>query len=188
MDTPDPATALDARAGLPSGLDALLARHPREGWETHPEFGPLTRFWLDRHLGFRALLDRLRADAAVALDGGMDGRDHARRLARLGGGFLQGLHGHHAIEDEHYFPRLVALAPGLERGFGILDADHHRLHAELDLFERDATAVLRGGGRDALGPFADGLERMDRFLRRHLEDEEDLVVPVILDVGEGRLG
>ena len=48
--------------------------------------------------------------------------------------------------------------------------------------------MLRGGGADALGRHGDGLERMERFLDRHLTDEEDLIVPVILRVGEGRLG
>ncbi|MGR3540394.1 MAG: hemerythrin domain-containing protein [Hasllibacter sp.] len=177
--------SLENRDGLPDALRVLLADHPREGWRAHPEFGPLTRFWLERHLGFRRLLGMLRADARAALDGAAPDR---ARLSRLGGTFLNELHGHHSIEDHHYFPRLAALAPELERGFALLDADHHRLHDELAAFARGANAVLRAPDpRDPLGRFEADLTRMDRFLDRHLTDEEELVVPVILRAGEAAL-
>ena len=175
--------ALDERDGLPEALRALLAETPRAGWEAHPEFGALTRFWLDRHLGFRRLLSALRDDAGVPAEA----VDMAR-LSRLGAAFLGGLEEHHAVEDQVYFPKMVRLVPSLERGFAILDADHLRLHEELEGFAAGANAVLRGGGAGALGRHGDGLERMERFLDRHLTDEEDLIVPVILRVGEGRLG
>ena len=180
--------ALGTRDGLPEGLDALLRQHPREGWRAHPEFGELTRFWLERHLAFREMLSRLEADGRAAHANDLDPQVHAQRLSRLGGMFLEHLHGHHSIEDAVYFPKLVVHAPTLERGFEILDADHHRLHDELDAFANDANAVLRGGGPDAVGRLIDGLERMQAFLDRHLTDEEDLVVPVILEIGETRLG
>ncbi|MGB3553120.1 MAG: hemerythrin domain-containing protein [Jannaschia sp.] len=180
-------TTLDSRSGLPSGLDHLLLRHPRSGWPTHPELGPLTTFWLDRHLAFRDMLHRLRKDAEAAADGTLDPADHAGTLSRIGGTFLQQIHDHHTIEDDHYFPRLVALAPTLERGFAILDADHHALHDRLDGLARAANAVLRGGGPGEAARLADDLSRLEGFLNRHLTDEEDLVVPIILDVGEARL-
>ena len=173
--------ALEDRSGLPEALRALMEGPAREGWEAHPAFGPLTRFWLDRHLGFRRLLAALRADA----EAGAEGFDPAR-LSHLGGAFLGGLEEHHSVEDGHYFPRLARHAPALERGFAILDADHAQLHEELEGFAGTANAVLRGEA-GALGRHADGLARMERFLDRHLTDEEDLVVPVILRVGEGRL-
>ena len=178
------ADALDRRAGLPDALRVLLEAHPRAGWAAHPEFGPLTRFWLERHLGFRRLLGALRADAGARLDGRLDPRDHAARLSRLGGAFLHGLEEHHGIEDHHYFPRLAALEPRLERGFALLDGDHHRLHAEIEALAGDADAVLRGG---AAGPLAERLAVMDRFLDRHLTDEEEVVVPILLSAGEGAL-
>ena len=53
-DLPDD-LALGVRAGLPDALRVLLADYPREGWESHPHFTGLVRFWLDRHLMFRPL-------------------------------------------------------------------------------------------------------------------------------------
>lgn len=171
------------RDGLPEALQILLRQHPREGWRAHPEFGPLTQFWLERHFAFRDLLKRLETDARQVIDGALDPHEHAARLARFGQLFLQELHGHHSIEDQVYFPKLMPLAPGLERGFELLDADHHHLHEELDGFAMRANAVLQGGGPAALGAHQEGLERMARFLNRHLTDEEDLVVPVMLVTG-----
>ena len=183
---------LKTRDGLPDALRELLRRHPREGWRQHPEFGPLTDFWLHKHLGFRRVLGTLRTEARTALDGGLAAPDYARRLSRLGGAFLQELHGHHSIEDMHYFPKMMALVPSLERAFDILDADHHVLHEELDAFAEGANAVLRAASadrdwRDPLGRFETRLAGMERFLDRHLTDEEEVVVPVMLEVGEGRL-
>lgn len=182
-DAPD--LSLAARAGLPETLRALLADHPREGWAAHPEFGPLTRFWLDKHQSFRTLSARLVADARARVDGTLDPQEHAVRLSRLGSHLLSDLHGHHSIEDHHYFPRLAQLHPPLERGFALLDADHHALHEELEAYARDANALLKGG---EAGPFAETAARLDAFLDRHLWDEEEVVVPILLSVGEGAVG
>ena len=41
--------------------------------------------------------------------------------------------------------------------------------------------------RAATDAYADASDRLIRFLVRHLEDEEDLIMPVILDQGERKL-
>ncbi|KIT14241.1 hemerythrin domain-containing protein [Jannaschia aquimarina] len=175
---------LATRDGLPEALRVLLAEMPRSGWQDHPEYGPLTQFWLERHLNFRRLLDLLQGDLTARVDGKLDPRDHAARLSRLGGMFLGELQQHHTIEDQVYFPKLAAHAPELARGFELLDADHHALHEELEGFATEANAVLRG---EAAAPLEARVAQMHRFLDRHLTDEEEIVVPVILKVGEGHL-
>jgi len=98
---------------------------------------------------------------------------------------VQELHGHHLIEDHQYFPVLTQLEPRLERGFALLDADHHALDPWLARLAERANAAIgaaradRGLG-DAAGPLAEDLGAFAGLLERHLTDEEDLVVPVLL--------
>ncbi|UWQ18453.1 hemerythrin domain-containing protein [Jannaschia sp. M317] len=178
--------SLARRDRLPEALQVLLADYPRAGWRAHPQFGPLTQFWLDRHLSFRTLLAQLTRDTQGRIDGTLDPDRHAARLAQGGSRFLQELHGHHSIEDGVYFPKMVALVPALDRAFALLDADHHELHDALEGFATDANGLLRG--ELEAGRFLDRLDGMTRFLDRHLTDEEEVIVPVILKVGERRLG
>ena len=71
--------------------------------------------------------------------------------------------------------------------------DHHALDAHLADFGEAANALI--GVADApaemrgeAARFAARLEGLERFLDRHLVDEEELVVPVLLYHGTGALG
>jgi len=175
---------LDTRTGLPDALQVLLREYPRDLWTGHANFDGLTRFWLERHMMFRQVLGMLQDQSRSYLDRGADGREFSRQTARLAGFFLSQLHGHHQIEDVQYFPLLSGLEPRLAAGFELLDADHHALDGHLHALAREAQAAVNAatgqGGRDAVGALHGRLEGFERFLDRHLTDEEDLVVPVIL--------
>lgn len=177
----DDALDLKTRAGLPDSLRALLEAYPREAWQAHPNFAGLVAFWLDRHMMFRRLTDALARDAKASAEGRMDPAAQAARLSRFGGMLVDQLHGHHQIEDTQYFPVLSRLETRLDRGFAILDRDHHALDGLLGRFTESANALLQGRGE--AGAFLDELGAFEGFLNRHLEDEEDLVVPVILKHG-----
>jgi len=185
--------SLDQRTGLPPALKVLLDQYPRPLWEGHGNFDGLTRFWLDRHLAFRDLLAALRAETQGFLDNLSDPRVHARRIMQMGNALIEGLHGHHGIEDAHYFPLLARAEPRLESGFALLDADHQALDGKLQALAQGANAHLaalqpgQGAGRagalaghKTAGGLLAGLSAFEGFLDRHLTDEEDLVVPVIL--------
>lgn len=175
---------LAQRTALPDEYRLILADYPRDGWEAHPEFNGLAAFWLDRHLAFRHLLDNLSQDAQALLDGRMAAEAYSQRLSRLGSRLLADLIGHHQIEDDVYFPELARLEPRIARGFEILDADHHALHGLIDRFVVGGNAVLSAkedaAHRAAAGRFMSDLTEFDRLLTRHLADEEDLVLPVVL--------
>ena len=171
---------LAQRTGLPDTLRVLLNDLPRARWQAHPDFGGLVRFWLDRHGMFRQLTDLLTQYSQAAVDRALDPQAYRARLSRFGAMLVQNLHGHHQIEDHQYFPQLVALEPRLQRGFDILDSDHHDLDALLARFTEAANATLRGG---EAGEMLKTVQAFTPFLDRHLTDEEDLIVPVILKHG-----
>lgn len=177
-------TTLEMRAGLPDALRVLVEELPRGTWEAHPNFTPLTRFWLDRHLMFRRALGQMIEGSRAFLDDRREAGRHGAETARLAQFFLGELHAHHSIEDQHYFPALIGLDSRLERGFGLLDADHQALDGHMAGLADDINAMLRGlAGEDPKRGAAvldARLAAFERFLDRHLTDEEELVVPVIL--------
>lgn len=180
---------LETRPGLPDALRALLADYPRTDWTLHRNFDGLVSFWMDRHLNFRQLTARMQSQVQQVLDGGADPEQFAAALSHTGGQFLTELHGHHSIEDQHYFPALTRLQPRLERGFAMLEADHQALDQHLHAFTTSANAVLSNWQTPALlthtATFAADLTAITALLNRHLIDEEDLIVPVILHHGPG---
>ncbi|RED13122.1 hemerythrin domain-containing protein [Pontivivens insulae] len=176
--------ALAERNGLPDALRVLAEQYPRADWETHHNFTALTRFWLDRHLMFRRGMAELVATNRALLEGTLATDDAKYRLARVGQFMLQDLHGHHMIEDTQYFPVLMRQDNRLLRGFEMLDKDHHAIDAVLGQFADGANGLLQAqasGTIAAAEQFAATLEKFQTFLARHLEDEEELVVPVLLE-------
>lgn len=172
--------SLLTRSALPDSLRILLQDYPRTGWQAHENFNAMVRFWLDRHLMFRRLLAALEGDLQTVLDREMDPATYLARLSRYGGMLLNDLHGHHQIEDQHYFPRLMQLDARIAHGFDLLENDHHAMDGVLHDLAQAANGVLQGGQP---GDFAAPLDRFAGLLNRHLEDEEDIIVPVILATG-----
>lgn len=178
---------LETRAGLPEALRILVEQYPRDIWQSHRNFDALTRFWLERHAMFREVQGRLQAETQGFIGGGSDPRAWGGRTARLAGFLLNELHGHHHVEDAHYFPVLAGLEPRLAAGFALLDRDHHALDAHLHGLADATNAALAAlqqpeamAARDAAGRLEAQLAGFGRFLDRHLIDEEDLVIPTIL--------
>lgn len=187
MSDPDPFPEkldLTQRVALPHEYQLILAEYPRAGWAEHPDFNGLAAFWLDRHLAFHRMLDLLDADARAMIDGQMAADAYGARLSRLGSRLLGDLIGHHQVEDDVYFPELARLEPRIARGFDMLDADHHALLGLIERFATGGNAVLTEVGdtprRDAAGRFLTDLGKFSSLLTRHLADEEDLVLPVVL--------
>ena len=185
--------ALADRAQLPEALRVLLAEYPRDGWVDDPGFDDLIKFWLDRHLMFRRLMTEMREGTEALLDRKMSPDRYAAMVSRYGGMFVNGLHEHHTIEDTYYFPKLVSKDARIEKGFGILDKDHHDIDAFLADFVARANEVIglsdnRNKLQTSAGVFQTELSKLERLLDRHLIDEEELIVPVLLRYGSPDLG
>ena len=188
----DDTLSLATRVGLPDALRVLLADYPKDAWQAHRNFTGIVQFWLERHLMFRRLGDMKIAETQQVLDQKADPQAYAARLSRFGGMLLNQLHGHHQIEDQHYFPQLIGMETRLERGFGILDKDHHDLDGLLNRFAEGANRVLNVTANDsefrnAAGDFLQDVTGFRGFLERHLTDEEELIVPVLLKHGSDGL-
>ena len=185
---------LDTRAGWPDDLRLFLDRYPRDVWPTHANLGERMRFWLGVHGGFRDLGGALRAATSGFREGEVTPERFRSwfvpRLRHL----LSHLHSHHQIEDFEYFPILSAAEPRLAKGFEVLESDHEAIHHTIDVLADAANGFLQvaAGDRDRLlsagDRYADASDALIRQLMQHLDDEEDLIVPLVLDRGEAPLG
>ena len=191
-DRPDALTelSLGTRTALPETLRVLVKALPQEAWAEHPNFGGMTQFWLERHAAFRQLLDAIAADAGAAAAGDMAPDAYAPRLYRLASTLLGELHGHHSIEDAHYFPQLRQLEPSVARGFDLLEADHRDLDGRLHGFAGEVNTLLQAAQAGTLGaaqvaPFAETVREFESLLDRHLVDEEEIVIPALLKLSGG---
>ncbi|WP_296766731.1 hemerythrin domain-containing protein [Sediminimonas sp.] len=177
---------LDIRTGLPAHLRVLAEKYPRAQWRGHRNFNDLTAFWLERHLMFRKLLDKLVGDAQQQLDEAQP--RYGAELSRYTGFFLEQLHGHHMIEDHAYFPKFQVFDKRLLRAFEVLDADHHALDRHMQELADSTNSVLQAlgtgkGAHDSIGRLLSVQERFHGFMERHLSDEEEIIVPVVLEYG-----
>lgn len=185
---------LDNRQGWPEDLRVLLETYPREVWPDHANLGEMARFWLHIHDQFRSLGKDLREMSEAFREGRMEAVDYRARYPRRLSQFLGGLEGHHSIEDYHFFPAFTSAEPRLGKGFEVLENDHETIHAAMVAAYDSGNGLLAtiDKDRDEMMKAAeqhdgDG-ERLIAMLTRHLGDEEDLIIPLILDRGEGPLG
>ena len=186
--------SLARRSGWPEDLRVLVARFPREQWEGHANLGEMARFWLSRHAMFRELATMIAAIDAQFREGALSPAEFPRQLVPRLQFLLSQLNVHHQIENLHYFPIFRAADARLARGFDVLESDHHAIHADMDQTAQTANALLRAvaGEPQALrrcgDDYASACGALLKGLLRHLDDEEDLIVPLILERGEAALG
>ena len=174
--------ALAARNGLPPAFRYLLDDFPRDRWGA--ALDETAAFWLQMHGGFRehqthmtSLVGQWRANGDLT--------GFHRQLIPALQAFLQHLDGHHRVETGHYFPMMRRIEPGIGAGIDLLDRDHDAMHRTLEaLFQgglafHQAVAGHAPDAADKAARLSDLIESGARPLLRHLEDEEDIVIPLI---------
>ena len=183
--------ALPNRAELPLEVAVLRERYPRPEWAEHANYGELSAFWLHVH-------DSLRQQGRALQEFTLEFRENdcsnpgefQRRFMPGLGQYLQHLEGHHHIEDSHYFPRFRSLDRRVAFGFDLLENDHDIIHRGVTAVVASARAFMQALSRDAdAGRYAgeayvDESDRLLRLLEQHLSDEEDLVIPAMLEHSE----
>ncbi len=184
---------LASRSGWPADLRLLVDRYPREVWQGHANLGAMAQFWLSRHDMFREIGDALAQATAAFRDGTATAADFRAWFPPRLQFFLQQLNAHHQIEDLHYFPVFQAAESRLAHGFDVLESDHKVIHEQVDATVEAANAFLRAAVNDdalhgAGERHAAASDTLLRLLTQHLGDEEDLIIPLILDRSEAALG
>jgi hemerythrin-like domain-containing protein len=184
---------LDQRTGWPEELRVLLKQYPRDTWSANTS--PLAQFWLEKHGMFRRQCEALQATNDEYRAERIGPQDFAVWAAPRLQTFIAHLHGHHQIEDYHYFPSFRASEPRLARGFETLEKDHLTLNAAIadvitaineliaTLHEKGDVPHLSDTQRHAGHRYVESSSLLYRRLSRHLDDEEDLIIPLMLDRG-----
>ncbi|MHA1547349.1 MAG: hemerythrin domain-containing protein [Alphaproteobacteria bacterium] len=175
------------RDGLPAAIRPSLLPISRDAWRDHPRFRGHARFLMHIHRqllggaghlnqGFEELMETPDGELKDALDQSslVGSADHLIRFA----------HAHHAIEDHEFFPQIALLYPKLATALALLDGDHRILEAALDstdsaLQDMTADAVTH----DRIAALHEGARALDKILNRHIWDEEEIVIPVLLEHG-----
>ena len=172
--------------GMPPEMRLLVELYPRDGWQAHPNFDEHTRHWLGAHLMFRRLGDLVRRETERFLDRSRSPGDFSARLAQYGKMLVGNLHAHHGWEDQAFFPELSAADPRFDRGLEILEKDHESLDTALQRFVEIANRALtqlksnETAARAKVGDLHTATTAIEAMLDRHLGDEEELAVPIIL--------
>ena len=171
---------------MPDEMQLLLTDYPRDDSSAHPNFKRATEQWMRAHHSFRQLAEVTRTETEAYLDKTRDAQDYAGRLSIYGNLLVRNLHGHHHWEDHSYFPELSAADPRFDRGLEILEKDHAALDGILDAFTAKSNRVIKliqldeAQARNEAGAVHEMASGIEQLLDRHLTDEEDLAVPIIL--------
>jgi hypothetical protein len=138
---------------------------------------PDLTMWLQLHGAMRTSGDQL---AAALADVPAGDRRRAQALSQWFAGFDAELHHHHMVEDEIFFPALVARVPTyLESSGPEIEADHERLDQLLAAL-RGSLARLAGDGEWAVsrGEAYALASELAALLHRHLGLEDQDVLPL----------
>lgn len=174
------------REGLPTEMQILLRDLPRDGWPKHPNFARSIQNWMGAHQAFRQLGSIVQSDTERFLSKSIGEDRYADRLAHFGNSLVRNLHGHHSWEDRQFFPELEAADSRFATGLEMLESDHFELDTLLEDFTRQSNRVVQFATLDPkempdeAKNLRDTAEQLNGFLTRHLTDEEDLVVPIVL--------
>jgi hemerythrin-like domain-containing protein len=144
-------------------------RIPRGDWTTHPRY-PEQVLLLGSHENFRGLSRRLMDQIA-------DDPDAVGPVSYVFDRWLSAMHSHEGYEEHKLYPYLESR---YETSCDPLREGHETLH-RLEAKFREASKADDTGTRDADAALA-ALQSFDRALNEHLDAEEELVIPMLLEL------
>ncbi|MCP2041557.1 iron-sulfur cluster repair protein YtfE (RIC family) [Neisseria sp. HSC-16F19] len=160
----------------------LHADMPPAKWGTLPSFGTAAT-WLGMHHSLRRGQSELEHLNREFLNQHLEWGNYRQQLLAIAEPHYGHLHGHHSLEDRHYFPRLRLREPRLQAGFDLLDSDHTTIERQLHGIRALLVRLQQAGADTADFALAEQLHHAvaenGQWLYRHLMDEEDLVIPML---------
>lgn len=163
----------------------LLQEFPRSSWPDSSPQEPTSRLLLSRHGGFRHRVETLLNTSRAALNDTISPPDFTYELARELHFFVPLLEGHHQAESARLYPRLIQHYPTLQDKFLILERDHTDIDKALSSLAKVPERLMTEASTKArfhqeTERLCEELHRFQEILERHLDDEEDLVIPILL--------
>ena len=189
-----PENHVEKRPGLSEELRGQIFEPVAEG-HISPYRGE-AEFWLQIHQGLLRTSAVLPGWCSRFLGEKQNERllMMAPRICDLSQQLVHHAHGHHHIEDDHFFPVFLQAFPQLAKPLDLLEKDHGILTLVLDDIEhatRDfQNVVSNASGRvetdvqsdlmTAAEKLHESAGRLDRLFIRHIGDEEEICLPTLL--------
>jgi hemerythrin-like domain-containing protein len=126
------------------------------------------------HAALRAAPHRLAA-AARSLDPADAAR--SRAISRYWHGYAGEVHAHHTVEDDYFFPALVAKVPSTRDLIGRTDVEHHELDGLMAATDAEVARVA-AGARDDTDVLVERFDALTDLMDRHLDFEDREILPV----------
>jgi len=108
--------------------------------------------------------------------------EQVRPILRAGKYLIDKAHQHHYMEDTVYFPQFRQILPNFNAAMDLLDRDHkvldealHSLNININQLYSESTVT-----EQQLVKFYESTHMLQRILHRHLEDEEQIIIPIFL--------
>ena len=176
-------TAANDGPRLAPELLYLLGQLPRERWPAEAAHGT-AGVWLQMHESLRHGQQQLEALARRWVDKEVDWVGFRKQGLPLFDAHLGHLHGHHRLEDQHYFPALRRAEPRMAAGFELLEGDHRTIDQSVQTLHGLRQQLARANPAEAAAwqcahDIVRELPVCGTLLERHLADEEDLVIPLL---------
>jgi len=186
---------LGKRDGLPKDLQKLLEKYPRESWGEDVLNGNWVAFWLGRHSLFRKISTSINDIIEYKLDNKLSTEIFLHQYSQLMSLMLKNLDSHHAVEDNYIFPKFYNKSKQFIYGLDLLENDHLLIHHSIDNVIGAGNKMLtlglgseNGNIKDELGKYKVINDKFDTLLKSHLNDEEDLLIPLVNKFGEEYFG
>ena len=182
---------LGKRNGLPDSLRELLKKYPRDTWEEDVLNGNWVGYWLGRHSVFKEISFAINQSLQNILDNKISTSKFLNDYIQLMNLMLKNLNSHHTVEDNYIFPKFSQKIEKFSYGLDLLENDHHLIHSSIDNVVAEGNSLIKTINdnqafdiKKVVGSYKTVNDEFDKLLMAHLNDEEDLLIPLVVKYGE----